>query len=439
MQLYPTPNRVATVAFFAKMQALRAVPAAVSIVSKPATVSPAHTFGREFLASYTPEHRAAVAASIVNVVDAETTGRTPNDRPISVGGGANIGPVHTLRSYRAMYGDAVTVDVRLRMRVWSVQLDNGARLAWDLDRLSDDDRRAVVWDTLHAKTVIGHNLAFDFTWAVALCGRDLQPALVLDVMLLARCLKPASVYAVHRRAVHENEASAAARRVIDKRGNASVSLAALTIGAGMDEPDKSWQKPRNWTVSQLCTGHYDYVMGDIDAPLDLLKYWTSATTAAGVIERLREIDAKTGGAYFDIYERVPLALAKISHTGMPVHVQTLEAVRDYRRSLMPALIETVVNTLPTVSEVLALVNLDSKAGVAFIKHVQEEYGTLEAAKDERAMAVFLKKLEAQSSATLAPMKLVLAAYAEMNDCKLDENDDGMPIINAQSGEDARRG
>lgn len=446
MQVYSSPGRVATGDFFKKMAALRAAkntaahpaPAplggATSLAKKSpyATEAPTkpktHIFGNEFLASYTKQHREAVQASRYMVVDAETTGLTPHSKPISVGNSAKIGPEHTLTSFRKLYPET-TVNVKLRMRVWSVQLEDGSRLAWDLDRLTPEDRKAVVWDTLHKKTVVGHNLAFDFTWAVWLCGRELQPELVLDVMLLARCIKPAAVYAVHRRAAEGVEA---AQRAIGKSGNASVSLAALAIGMGLAEPDKSWQHPRNWAVSTLCNGHFEYVMGDIDAPLDVLKSWTGETDLPGIVAGLKAMDGRRGGSYFDIYAKVPLALAKISHTGMPVHKPTLEAVRTYRLGLMPGLIEKVVQTLPTVGEVLDRIKRDSKAAQAFVEHVTDAFGDVEKARNERAMGVFLRKLEAQSSATLAPMKLVLGAYADLNECTLDEGDDGMPIINAKA-------
>ena len=399
MSVYVNPNHTASQQFFARLAILRTrissppkAPLGIDLSSVfDADISPPkqHIFGNGFLTSYTQSQRDELSASTFFVVDAETTGLTPFSKPIAVGGSAKIGPELTWSVYKKL-NDA-SLNVRLRMRVWAVQTSAGARLAWDLDKLSLEEIKQLLNDTIHEKVLVGHNLAFDFTWAVNICGRNLQPALVLDTMLLARCLKPAAVYAVHRAAALDD---LAAQAVISKSGNASVSLGALSVGLGLGTPDKSWQHPRNWAVSTLSSGHYDYVLGDIDHPLQMLMLWGKASTFEKALENLKAQDAALGGAYFDVYEKVPLTLAKISHTGMPVHVPTLRAVQAYRRAEMPALVASVVEHMP-------------------------------------AMAEYLFKLEAQSSATLAPMKKILADYAEKHDCKLDENDDGQPVINAK--------
>ena len=397
MSVYTNPTHTATQAFFARMAALRArnlTPPKSPIVSgisfdREVISPPKHIFGNGFLTSYTLQHREEISASKFFVIDAETTGLTPFSKPISIGGSAKIGPEWTWSVYKKLH--AASLNVRLRMRVWALQTSTGARMAWDLDKLSPEEIKQLLRDTIHEKVLVGHNLAFDFTWAVNICGRDLCPALVLDTMLLARCIKPAAMYAVHRLAAKGDEN---AQAVIGKSGNASVSLGALSVGLGLGTPDKSWQHPRNWAVSTLSPGHYEYVLGDIDHPLQMLLRWGQSTNFQKALENLRAQDAHLGGAYFDVYAKAPLALAKISHTGMPVHVPTLRAVQQYRRAEMPALVAEVLRHMPDMAE-------------------------------------YTYKLEAQSPATLAPMKLVLAAYAEKHDCKLDENEDGEPVINSK--------
>lgn len=231
MSVYTNPNLTATQAFFERMAALRArnpTPPKNPIVSgisfDSAITWPAkHIFGNGFLTSYTLQHREEISSSKFFVIDAETTGLTPFSKPISVGGSAKIGPDWTWSVYKKLH--AATLNVRLRMRVWALQTSTGARMAWDLDKLSPEEIKQLLRDTIHQKILVGHNLAFDFTWAVNICGRDLCPALVLDTMLLARCLKPAAVYAVHRLAALDDVPAQAA---IQKSGNGSVSLGALS-------------------------------------------------------------------------------------------------------------------------------------------------------------------------------------------------------------------
>lgn len=432
MQVSHSPTSVATQAFFARLKLASASKVASAAILASCATQPivhAHTFGSEFLLSYTTQHREAVSKSTYFVVDAETTGLTPYSKPISVGGSAKIGPVWTLTAFKKEH-PTWALDCRVRMRVWSVQLSDGSRLAWDLDALSKSAQRHLLRDTIHERVVIGHNIGFDFTWAVHLAGRDLAPALVLDTMLVARCIKPASVYGVHHKATEGHEGAMA----LVGKGNASVSLAALAVGAGMDTPDKSWQHPRNWAVSPLTSGHHAYVLGDIDAPLQLLLHWGRATTLDVAIKNLRAMDTQLGGAYFDVYSRVPMALAKISDTGMPVHLPTLANVQADRRARMPALIATVIETMPTCAEVLALMATHEKDAAAMQAAFEAAYGvdTVEAGCNEPAMGAFVKVLDSSSPSTPALLKRVIACYAEMHGCTLDETEEGQPVINAKA-------
>ena len=259
-----------------------------------------YVFGNPgFLTAYSNEIRNRIIASTYVVVDAETTGLTPSAKPIAVGKQAQIGPARTWSKYAEdakAAGAEPRLNCRVRMRIWSIQLDDGSRLSFDLDQLSLADQIQLLIDSIDQKIVIGHNLAFDLTWLVALTNRrDLAPALVLDTMLIARCIKPASVYVLHRNAVGD----ATAQRIIRSLGtNASVSLGALSYAYGLGEAEKTWQHPRNWAVSPLCSGHHDYVLEDIDAPLQLLRIWTDTRGLpfSQTLEQLRSMDARRGGS-----------------------------------------------------------------------------------------------------------------------------------------------
>lgn len=394
MQASHGPAAVATAAFFERLRSARAIKPAVATaaaVAAPASACVAN-FSQTFLTAYTPEQQNAITESEFVVLDAETTGLTPFSKPISVGASAKIGPTHTWSHYKKLHQDCA-INCRVRMRVWSVQLSDGRCMAWDLDTLPATRVVDLLRDTIHDRVILGHNLAFDLTWAVHIAGRDLKPALTIDTMLLARCLKPASVWAIHYKGADGDEA--AMELIAGKEGNGSVSLAALSIGMGLGTPDKSWQHPRNWAVSSLSKGHYDYVLGDIDTPLELVYAWSRTRCFSDAVKALRDRDTELGSTYFDVYEKVPLALAKISHTGMPVHVPTLNAVVSYRQREMPALVESVIEHMPAMAEVRS-------------------------------------NLEEASASTPAALKVVLAAYAEANGCTLDENEKGEPIINSDS-------
>lgn len=420
-----------------------------------------------FLGSYSKDVRDRILASTYVVVDAETTGLTPSAKPIAVGKQAAIGPARTWSKYAEdvkAAGAEPRLNCRVRMRIWSIQLDDGSRLSFDLDQLALADQVQLLVDSIDNKIVIGHNLAFDLTWLVALTNRrDLLPTLVLDTMLIARCIKPASVYVLHRNAVGD----ATAQRIIRSLGtNASVSLGALSYAYGLGEAEKTWQHPRNWAVSPLCSGHHDYVLEDIDAPLQLLRIWTDTRGLpfSQTLEQLRSMDARRGGSYFDIYAKVPMSLALISHTGMPLHAPTVAIVRERKSAELEILVEQVISLMPTIADVVANDSaLSSESKQRLLDYVADslspaaakpkvssktkkapwEPETAEQAAARRAGAlakfsntklfeVFRPKLEARASAVIAPMKLALAVYADLNGCELDDGDDGMPVINAKA-------
>jgi DNA polymerase-1 len=349
------------------------------------------------------------------------------------------------------------------MRIWSIQLDDGSRLSFDLDALELADQVQLLIDSIDNKIVVGHNLAFDFTWLVALTNRrDLAPALVLDTMLIARCIKPASVYVLHRNAVGD----ATAQRIIRSLGtNASVSLGALSYAYGLGEAEKTWQHPRNWAVSPLCSGHHDYVLEDIDAPLQLLRIWTDTRGLpfSQTLEQLRSMDARRGGSYFDIYAKVPMSLALISHTGMPLHAPTVAIVRERKSAELEVLVEQVISLMPTIADVVANDSaLSSESKQRLLDYVADSLapapskpksgsktkkawepetpaqavarrtGALAKFSNTKLFEVFRPKLEARASAVIAPMKLALAVYADINGCELDDSEDGMPVINAKA-------
>ena len=108
-------------------------------------------------------------------------------KPTAIGASAKIGHL-TWSMYKRVR--AATLNCLVRMRIWTITLITGEQLSWDLDTLTLDERKQLVWASIHGKTIVGHNVGFDLTWAVDLCGAELQPECVLDTLLLVRCLIP---------------------------------------------------------------------------------------------------------------------------------------------------------------------------------------------------------------------------------------------------------
>lgn len=343
--------------------------------------APQHKGPRFFLNSFTLGHRKQLMQSEYVVWNLETTGLTHAARPVSVGAGAKIGPDTTFAQYKREYGSGL--DCRVRVRISTVLLSDGTCLSWDLDKLQPGERADLIWCTVHEKNIIGHGLTFDLTWAMHLCGPELQPKFVLDTLLTTRCHKPAMTWDVHRMAAMGDENALGVVQEGDSK-NASASLAALAAGHSLGGLDKSYQHPRNWCVTVLSEGHYNYVLGDVETPLLLacktfgvqpatrfnLGFWNH------LLKRLMDHDhdhGLAGSVYTRIYEKVPTTLARMSNRGIPVHEETLERVEAHRASLIPGLVDALIEQIPGM-EAHRTRLISSQAGVpAEIKHVLADY------------------------------------------------------------------
>lgn len=328
----------------------------------------------------------AIRASAWASVDFETTALSPSSPATRVGSGQKIGGEYTATAYQKHFGQGL--DCRPRARVWSVMLEDGSKHAFDLDRLSRDEISALLRASLDGKIVVGHNLGFDFGWA--LTYTDFAPALVVDTMLLIRCMRPGVPWRINRLAV--NPEATAARTIVETKTEATASLQALCIAYGLPLLDKEYQKPHNWCVRHLSPGHLDYCLGDIDAPVEIVKLASGLGPSASLldaVESLKREDAN--GVYFELYQRAPLALARMHRNGLPLDTTTLQAIRADRQARVRRLLPELYKHIPEMRE-----------------HAE--------------------RLEANKLAVSAEMKKVLGAYAEANGCKLDESEDGTPII-----------
>lgn len=393
-KVYVPPVGNATSALFARIRASKTQVTSVieKTISETKSIAPVieHIFGSPFLTTYTQQHRLSISESSSVSVAYRATGETPHSAPKSVSSEVRIGET-PWRVYSRLNGAGLNVTTRLR--IIALQLATGDKLAFDLDALSMEDKQSLIRDAINGKTVIGHDLSAFYIFAMSVVGMDLKPAETLDTMIITRCIYPEAVYSVHRLAAQGNEAAQAA---IQKHGNASGHYEPLTIGAGLgDHKDRNWMHPRTWTVTHLSKGHFDSVASEIAKPLAMLLAWTKSNDIEKVLEILRVEDSGLGGSYFSVYEKVPLALAKISHRGLPICTETLERVQTYHRDQIEPLAAEIIRCIP-------------------------------------AMGAYASRLTSTSDSADEEMKRVLAAYAKENGCELSENDDGIPYISAKS-------
>lgn len=296
--------------------------------------------------SFTTQIDKTLLQSIINstyiVLDLETTALTKYAKAAAVGKSAKIGPNFTWNNYQRVYGGGLNCIPRAR--IVAFQLDTGVKIAVDLDKISLADARALASTLLADKIVIGHNLSFDFSWLKHYT--EAKPALVLDTLLLVRCIKPGISWRVYQRAANGEAASLS---LINSMTDNSASLESITVALGIAEPDKSWQHPRNWCVENLSEGHLSYVLGDVDHPLQVLRALTGVSDITSIVNILKTKDLANGSTYFNIYQYVPMTLAQMHINGMPLKEETLENIHQNRADQINALANKVIELIPALS------------------------------------------------------------------------------------------
>ncbi|MDX5934718.1 DNA polymerase [Acidithiobacillus thiooxidans] len=202
------------------------------------------------------------------ILDFETTGATPWLQGTLTG---KIGDEWTITQYRKKYG--CTADSKLRARVLSIGVpDNHFRAAFDLDRMDEAEQRRLI-QLLSGHYWVGHNLQFDYAWALSICP-DVRPTKLIDTMLMVTCFRSELPYEMQA-ATEPNRTCLAPLRTYARAkalskaqdgGGGVVSLRALSLLFFDVDMDKRYQKPINWTPAYLTAAHHDYCLGDIDVP-----------------------------------------------------------------------------------------------------------------------------------------------------------------------------
>lgn len=283
----------------------------------------------------------AIIESKYVVLDLETTELTRYAKAVAVGKSAKIGPVFTWNTYKKTFGGGLNCTPRAR--VIAFQLDTGSKVAVDLDKVTKDQATVLATALLDEKIVIGHNLSFDFSWLKHYT--EAKPSLVLDTLLITRCVKPGLSWRVYEKAFHGD---AAALKLIQSMADNSASLESIAVALGLGELDKSWQHPRNWCVENLSEGHFNYVFGDVDMPLEVLRKLTGVEDIQQILSILKGKDTAMGGTYFTTYQYVPMTLAQMHINGMPLHAETLENVHQHRADQIANLANQVIELIPAL-------------------------------------------------------------------------------------------
>jgi hypothetical protein len=212
------------------------------------------------------------AATMVSL-DSETTNLTSYAPPIKMTAKTQIGE-ESLPRYRAQYPEC-TIDTRPRLRVLAVHAigrDASESFAFDLDRMPAEDRHRLIDVVIDGKVIVGHNvIGFDMNWLLAETTR--RPRLCLDTLILTRQCGPKILTYLNFDAAKADEARALlAIETLTGKSETRASLDFIATCLGLPKLSKEFQHPRNWCVSDLSPKHLNYVLADIQTPLEILRH-----------------------------------------------------------------------------------------------------------------------------------------------------------------------
>lgn len=193
--------------------------------------------------------------------DVETTGLTDASLPVPLG-------VSDIKQGASNYVRMRTIQAR----VPTVKGRFGPRenFAFDTDKMGPELTARVCRVILSRRMFVAHNAGFDLYWLRRAEGRNTMPAMVVDTMLLTRCLQPklvlkraeliSEIRHVNEVSNASPEAQAAWKSLVS--GASGGSLADVVLAMFNVVVDKTYQKPNNWT-GLLGFAHYDYAIDDV--------------------------------------------------------------------------------------------------------------------------------------------------------------------------------
>jgi DNA polymerase-1 len=245
-------------------------------------------------------------------LDFETTGATPW---VQGGFSGNIGGELTPAQYCKKHD--CTVDSRLRARILSIGVPTGGfRAAFDLDLMDEGEQRQLI-GMLSGHYWVGHNLQFDYAWALSICP-DVRPAKIIDTMLMVTCFRPELPYEMQQAVTNPSRVQRDALRTYAAgkgQGDGMVSLQALSLLFFDEDMDKCYQKPVNWTPEYLTPEHYEYCLGDIDAPGYLARALLGLPYDASTADMLAKMQQAAGYTAYNTMTAAIPALVRMQHKG----------------------------------------------------------------------------------------------------------------------------
>lgn len=316
-------------------------------ISEPLPEIAPETRTTPFLTALIDEHRELLRGSPWCSFDLETTALSRASAPCILTNLTQIGGT-PWKKYQDTHSPKV--DTAPRARILSGTVHNGEgpqTLAWDLDRLSDADKAELFTLAIHGKTLIGHNLSFDLSWAA--WYTDAQPARVLDTMLLIRALWPDLPLTLH-----ENPNTEAAEKLITASkpgGLAGIGLEAVAAALGIPLPQgKAYQKPENWVPATLTTGHYEYAVSDTTIALEVLRrileHLGLPDDPANAWDTLEAKNPRGWQAYREAFAPAVPLLAQMHRLGLPLDTEGLDALMAVKDREAQDCAEELIQLIP---------------------------------------------------------------------------------------------
>jgi len=368
-----------------------------------------------FLTNYEAGQALSIKKAGWVVVDIETTNLTPQSIPIRVGNQARLANM-TYAQYKKEYPGCVC-DTRPRCRILTVGLPDGSVNAWDMDALPAVQQRQLAHDVISGKIIIGHNLGFDLAWLGYLT--DAKPRRVLDSMIITKVVDHGMPLRLHTKAT---KAMSDATSLVNslREGLAGYSLESCCIAAGLPRPDKSFQKPHNWTLSHLSPGHYDYVVGDVTEPLAVLRMALGLSSASSIQDIIRELDQKHY-IYKEAYEPTLNVLAELQRKGMPVSLKSLDELIQTQLDVIGSQARELVRLAPEFEMVIDKISAPSGGLTAQIKNifkaVIEAEGLVCPVTDKGAVSITSKSIKLAGILRNKRLSLIWSAWEALQGAK----------------------
>lgn len=308
-------------------------------------------------------------------LDFETTALTPWSAPHEPGNSVRIGD-KTISQWVKKHG--ATINVTQRARVLSIYAPAaGYKAAFDLDLLNEEDKTALA-DALTGKVWVGHNLQFDYQWMLTL-SPHCRPQRIIDTMLLTTACRPSAELEMQGVVVRHNVGPlqngerlthvkalekylierAAATKSKDK-DDGSIPLKALSLWL-LDTPmDKQYQLPHNWMIDTLTPAHYDYCMGDVEAPGVIARRLMNLQDTGSVTALLDAIDRHPGGAAYKSFESAIHIFVRMQKKGIPWSKEAAAVLDAALETETKEAADSLAAAAPVLSKVLSIPVIPSK-------------------------------------------------------------------------------